>query len=275
MNARNVAADGDILTLRQTASAVTLQAIANLDLRGGPDLSFRRTETVTQGKLTIAIGRNHDGRWLETPKGWILASEVDFDGDTMALPVTFASITVTANKNAAFLSAPTWEAEVLEIFSRGAEAFANVRTADADWVKTPTGWVHIARGMDISGDLMSLPETYFVSVTALSEQNIYSGPGTENEITGILLAEQETFAMRRTEGGSWLEVPSGWISVDFVEVVGDVMRLPTIPAAIKIRSNSFMTLSVRTVPTYSKGSAISGRILQGEEALAIGRTEKG
>ena len=144
VNARNVAIDGDILTLRQTASAVTLQAIANLDLRGGPDGSFGRTETVTQGKLTIAIGRNHDGTWLETPKGWILASEVDFDGDTMALPVSFASITVTAAKNAAFLSAPTWEADVLEIFARDAQAFAYERTSDADWVKTPTGWVHVA-----------------------------------------------------------------------------------------------------------------------------------
>ena len=128
-----------------------MQAIANLDLRGGPDGSFGRTETVTEGKLTIAIGRNHDGTWLETPKGWILASEVDFDGDSMALPVTFASVTVTANKNAAFLSAPTWAADVLEIFQRGAQAFAFERTSDADWVKTPTGWVHVASGMDISG----------------------------------------------------------------------------------------------------------------------------
>ena len=226
VNARNVAADGDILTLRQTASAVTLQAIANLDLRGGPDGSFGRTETVTKGKLTIAIGRNHDGTWLETPKGWILASLVDYDGDTMALPVSFASITVTAAKNAAILSAPTWEADVLEIFQRGAQAFAFERTSDADWVKTPTGWVHVARGMDISGDLMSLPETYLVSVTALSEQNIYIGPGTEYEISGILLAEQETFAMRRTEGGSWLEVPTGWVPADAVKASGDLLRLP-------------------------------------------------
>ena len=108
------------------------------------------TETVTQGKLTIAIGRNHDGTWLETPKGWILASEVDFDGDTMALPVSFASITVTAAKNAAILSAPTWEADVLELFARGAQAFAYERTEDADWAKTPTGWIHITRAAWIS-----------------------------------------------------------------------------------------------------------------------------
>ena len=86
--------------------------------------------------------------------------------------------------------------------------------------------------MDISGDLMSLPETYLVSVTALSEQNIYSGPGTDYEISGNLLVEQVTFAMRRTEDGSWLEVPERMdILLDFVEVVGDVMRLPTLPAA--------------------------------------------
>ena len=168
VNARNIAADGDIMTLRLTADAVTLQASANLDLRGGPDGSFGKTETLASGKLTIAIGRNHDGTWLETPQGWILAEEVDFDGDAMALPVSFASITVRAAKNAAFLSAPTWDADVLEIFPRDADAFADERTADSGWVKTPRGWVNIARGLDISGDLMTLPVAHIVSVTASS-----------------------------------------------------------------------------------------------------------
>ena len=102
VNARNVAADGDTMTLRQTAEAITLQAAAKLDLRSGPDGSYRTTASLPKDQLTVAIGRNHDSTWLETPKGWVPASEVDFDGDIMALPVSFASITVTAAKNAAF-----------------------------------------------------------------------------------------------------------------------------------------------------------------------------
>ncbi len=274
VNARNVAADGDILTLRQTASAVTLQAIANLDLRGGPDGSFGRTETVTKGKLTIAIGRNHDGTWLETPKGWILANEVDFDGDAMALPVSFSSITVTAAKNAAILSAPTWEAEVLEIFSRGAQAFAYERTADADWVKTPAGWIHLARAMDISGDLMTLPVATIVSVTASSELSVFAGAGKNFDIVGSLQKSEETLALRRTEDGSWLEIPTGWISVDSVVTSGALMRLPIPAAGIKITPKHPASATVRSLPTYSRGNFIA-RINRGEEALAIGRTEKG
>ena len=275
VNARNIAADGNIMTLQQTADAVTLQASAKLDLRGGPDSSYGNTETLAKGKLTIAIGRNHDGTWLETPKGWILASEVDFDGDTMALPVSFASITVTAAKNAAFLNAPTWEGDVLEIFPRGAEAFAYERTGDADWVKTPTGWVHIARGMEISGDLMNLPVAYIVSVTASSELSVFAGPGTDYGIAGSVQEGEETLAMRRTEDGAWLEIPTGWVSAESVVFIGDLLRLPMPPAGINVIAKHAGNVTVRTLPAYSGGSSVVARLQRGEEALAIGRNEKG
>ena len=121
---------------------------------------------------------------------------------------------------------------------------------------------------------MSLPETYLVSVTTLSEQNIYSGPGTDYEINGKLLAEQETIAMRRTEDGSWLEVPAGWISADSVSASGDLLRLPGATTGIKATLKNLSIISIRDIPAV-RGGKIVARLRKGDDVTVIGRTESG
>ncbi len=274
VNSRNVAAAGDIMTLRQTEGALTLQAFAKLGLRSGPDGSYITTEEILIGQFSVAIGRNHDGTWLETPKGWIPASEVEFDGDILLLPVSFASITVTAAKNAAFLSGPTWEADVLEIFPHGDEVFAYERTADSNWVKTPMGWLNIASGMDISGDLMSLPQAYFVSLMALTEQNVYSNPSINSSIVGILDERDEKLVLMRTEDGLWLQTVRGWITAESVEVSGDMMRLPSSPAGIKGAITGLPVVYLRSGPRYA-GSERLEQLRRGDQVFAIGRNESG
>ena len=268
VNARNVAADGDTMTLRQTAEAITLQASAKLDLRSGPDGSYRSTASLPKDQLTVAIGRNHDGTWLETPKGWTPASEVDFDGNTTALPVTFASITVTAAKNAAFLGAPTWEADVLEIFQRGSDAFGYERTEDSKWVKTPNGWVAVASGMEISGQLNSLPQTYLVVVKVLTKQNVYAGPTADRSIVTILNEGDESLALSRSEDGEWLQIIQGWVPAEAVQVRGDLMRLRLMPPGIKGTIRGLPSVGVGTRPRA--GSTVR-RVQRGEEVLVIGR----
>ena len=133
VNARNAAANGDKMSLPMTANSVSLTATANRNLRQGPDTSYEETGSMLFGKTTFAIGRNHDGSWLQTPHGWLPADNVHADGDIVSLPVTFASVTVTATKNSAYLSAPTWDADVTDIFERDAEAFGFERTDDSNW----------------------------------------------------------------------------------------------------------------------------------------------
>ena len=274
VNGRNVAADGDIMTLRQTAEAITLQASEKLDLRSGPDGSYRTTDTLPKGQLTVAIGRNHDGTWLETLKGWIRAGDVDFDGHIMTLPVSFASITVIATKNGAILSAPTWEADVLEIFQRGAEAFAYERTEDGNWVKTPKGWLHIASGMNISGDLNSLPLAYMVSLTARSELSVFSGPAASYSILGALNEGDETLALMRSENGHWLQIPQGWVLAESADIGGDKMQLPFSPTGIKGAITTRFNVRIRTEPNYT--AEVTSELLRlGDEVLAIGRTKSG
>ncbi|MCY3833578.1 MAG: SH3 domain-containing protein [Chloroflexi bacterium] len=274
VNARNVAADGDIVTLRQTAEAITLQASDNLDLRSGPDGSYRTSDSLPRGHLTVAIGRNHDGTWLETLNGWIPASEVDFDGDIMALPVSFASITVSAEKNAAFLSAPTWEADVLEIFERGSDAFAYERTEDADWVKTPKGWVHISRGAVISGDLTSLPLANIVALRVRTETGIFSRPDVAAEQIGSIQKGDEVIALNRSADGAWLQIPIGWVLTESIVANGDILRLPDVTVSIPFTAKRNRV--IWSVPSISKStSRYLGTIAQGENALAIGRDEKG
>lgn len=270
VNARNVAADGDTMTLRQTAEAIALQASEKLELRSGPDGSYRTTDSLPKGQLTVAIGRNHDGTWLETLKGWIPASDVDFDGDIMPLPVSFASITVTAAKNAAFLSAPTWEADVLEIFQRGGDAFAYERTEEADWVKTPTGWLHIASGMGISGDLKSLPTATIVTLRVETRTSVYVQADHGSQLVETLNQGDQVIALSRSADGNWLLIPTGWISTEGAAIGGDIMRLPVsvgIPIELKRLRNTF------TRPSFS--AERRGHFNRGDESIAIGRNEKG
>ncbi len=273
VNANNSAADGDIRSLRITSDFITLQATGNLQLREGPDPSFNQTATLSEGKLTIAVGRNHDGTWVQTPEGWIPSDDVESDRDVSSLPVTFASITLKAAKNGAFLNAPTWEANVLEIFERGNEAFAHKRTDDGRWVRTPKGWLNVSQGMEVLGDLMALHIEKIVNVTILADASIFARPQASSDAVGSVDRGQITFALSRSEDGLWLEIPFGWISSAAAESTSDLDELPSIPSGIKITSKRiYARISVRTGP--STNATRSRWLLRGDEALAIGRNQQ-
>ena len=282
VNARNAAANGDIMSLPITTEHITLQATGNRVLRDGPDPSFGQTASLADDKLSIAVGRNHDGSWVQTPGGWLPSNEVETDGDVSSLPVTFASITVTAAKNGAFLNAPTptWDANVLEIFERGNEAFAHRRTDDGRWVRTPKGWLNLSPGMEVQGDLMAVQVESIATVTLLADAPIFARPQDSSDVVGTVEKGEKAIAINATADGTWIEIPFGWISRAAVEVdtnldaLTSVPVIPAVPEGIRItpnRNNS--RVAVRTEPSISANT--TRYIVRGDEEIAICRNRFG
>ena len=163
---------------------------------------------------------------------------------------------------------------MLEIFQRGSDAFAYERTEEADWVKTPKGWLHIASGMQIRGEQNSLPKAYLITVKVLSEQSVYSGPSAESNIVTILNEGDESLALSRNEDGDWLQIAQGWVTAEMVDISGDVLRLPFLPEGIKGTIVGSDNIRLRTGPGYFDNR--TARLVRiREEVLAIGRNESG
>ncbi len=271
--AKNVDADSDIMALPVTTNAVTVKAAASRSLRSGPDDSFDAAGNLPSGETALALGRNGDGSWLQVSGGWIPADQVEISGGVMDLPITFSSITIYANINVALHRGPSRDAEVLAILARGEEAVATSRNETGTALQTPQGWVFVNRGLALEDEIMDLPPAPTVSVTAAQTLTVYRAP--EQDYFGrlaVMNQGEKDIAFGRNGDGSWLEIPGGWVSTEQgLETRGDVMRLPiTGQTGITITAN--LSNAIRKEP---RGSVRVGTLRRGEEALAIGRNEKG
>lgn len=65
-----------------------------------------------------------------------------------------------------------------------------------------------------------------LEVTATSNLNVRTGPGTNFGIAGSLQAGIATIAFGRNEDGSWVQTGEGWLFTDLLTFSGDVMVLP-------------------------------------------------
>ncbi len=272
--AKNVEAAGDIMTLPVTTDAVTVKAASKRSLRSGPDDSFDVTGDLPSGETALALGRNGGGSWLEVSSGWIPADQVEISGDVMALPITFSSITITANQNAALHRGPSRDTEVAAILERGERLIATSRNEAGTAVQTPKGWVFINRGLALDGEVMDLPPAPTVSVTAAQDLTPYRSPGWGFEPLVAVEQGEQAIAFGRNEAGDWLEIPGGWVSAEQgLELDGDVMRLPiTGRAGITITSTSSSGSTIRIGPSIGFGKVRRQRL---EKVLASGRNEDG
>ena len=271
--AKNVEANGDVMTLPITTDAVTVKAAVNRSLRSGPDDSFEVAGNLPGGEATLALGRNGDGSWLQVEYGWIPAGQVEISGDIAGLPVTFSSITIRANYNVALHRDPSRNAEVLAVLTRGEEAIATDRNEAGTALHTPRGWVFVSRGLALEGEVMGLPVVYTVPVTAAQALTLYIRPTSDSGRLAVVQQGERDIAFGRNEAGDWLQIPGGWVSAEQgLELGGDVMGLP-ITGQDGITITATLNVPVRTGPGWSFDRL--GTLQKGEEAVAIGRNKAG
>lgn len=103
--------------------------------------------------------------------------------------------------------------------------------------------------------------------------NVRSGPGTEYDRVGTLLANQEVIGKGRTEGGSWLLIeyqggPDGyaWVYSSYVDYVGDlpIVVVPNTPTPRitntidpTLAAQFIITVEPTRLPTFTEPAPIT------------------
>jgi hypothetical protein len=67
-----------------------------------------------------------------------------------------------------------------------------------------------------------------IDIRATAELRVRTGPGVEFEVTGALPEGATSVALGRNEDGTWIQVPEGWVFIDYVDAGGDLMALPVV-----------------------------------------------
>ena len=199
-----VKADGDIMLLPVTSGESSTQSIVKASPRNGvtiismssntpvrtrPSSPSARIRRLPRDEEAIAIGRNERGDWLQIEDGWVNASWVRSDGDTMALPVTSGEsstqsvakasprngVTITPTlPRSSILSGPGSVFDMVGSLRRGEEAPAIGRNEAGTYLQIEDGWV-FASWVKVDGDIMSLPVT---SSTAVRTTTTSTGRAT-------------------------------------------------------------------------------------------------
>ena len=103
--------------------------------------------------------------------------------------------------------------------------------------------------------------------------NVRSGPGTEYDRVGTLVANQEAIGKGRTEGGSWILIeyqggPDGyaWVYSSYVDYVGDlpIVVVPNTPTPRitntidpTLAAQFFITVEPTRLPTFTEPAPLS------------------
>ncbi len=67
--------------------AIMIVATRNSNVRSGPGTSYGLRDGLTSGEQIAAIGRNTDGSWIKTPKGWVFAELISTSQELSILPI--------------------------------------------------------------------------------------------------------------------------------------------------------------------------------------------
>ncbi len=299
---RGLALDGEVMEL-PPVHTVSVTAAQALTLYRRPSHDSNRQAVVQQGEQAIAFGRDETGIWLQIPGGWVSAEQgLELDGDAMRLPITgHAGITITPGYSGLTVrGGPSVASDIVRSLQKG-EVLAIGRNEKGTWLQIESGWVYAAAAR-ADGDVMSLPVTSGESSTqsiakasardgititpAFAASTIWGGPGNSFDRVGRLQGGEKALAIGRNEKGTWLRIEGGWVLAAWVKTDGDIMDLPVTSGESSTQSiakassrdgvtitPAYSAVTVRSGPSGT--SDIVGRLQQGEEALAIGRNEKG
>ena len=212
------------------------------------------------------------------------------------------TITLTRSDRLPVRNAPGVYSKIVRSLRRGEKVIAIGRDQRGDWLQIEDGWIY-SGSVKADGSIMSLPITSGesstqsvakpssrdgVTITSTAGSTIRSEPGFGRNVVGSLQRGEETVAIGRNERGTWLQIESGWVVASLVKKVdGNIMDLPVTSGesstqsiakasprdGITIASTLSSGSIIRSSPGF--GNNMVGRLQKSEEALAIGRNERG
>ena len=103
----------------------------------------------------------------------------------------------------------------------------------AFWQQDPQAWstreddIQNTWSAGTNSDSAPTTDRLAVANIANTDLRIRRGPGLEHAIVGKLSQGEQTIAIGRNDGGSWLLLEKGWVSADYVDAIDNaILKLP-------------------------------------------------
>ncbi len=187
----------------------------------------------------------------------------------MSLPVTTESVLITASSNKTLRNGPDESFDTVGTISRDVPTIAIGRNDNGNWLEIPDGWI-LARMVDVSGDVMLLPETFpaFTIITLL-DAPIYSVPARTSEVLDIFQDGENAIAIGRNVDGTAVQTPRGWLFVNYTFTLGgEIEILPEVPFFTATVNRDSKLYSLPNL-NYELHSAVP----TGEQVIVFGRNQ--
>lgn len=197
----------------------------------------------------------------------VVLALIVFTAPTSAQDESISQVSITASVRTYVLAAPLANAELVQIYEANAEETAYGRDEDAHWLRILDGWV-LGEVFNTEGEVGALPDaTHSFDSSVTRAATLYAGPSTRwFEAVGEIDSGDRLLVIGRSEDGSWLNTPVGWLDTAKVGKAGDVSLLPITPSGVIITAK--LRTFILSEPDIS--AEFVDVFEAGEEALAIG-----
>lgn len=190
-----------ITTTISAVPPITATAIVTANLRIGPDTTFTVTGQLSPGQVVTVAAQNEGGAWYLLGNGrWVAAILLE---NLTGLP-PIATEALIARLQAQQPISPT--AQLTETVTPTATTAPITTTTPTTPTQEGTG-----------PTLVATPSPQNVSPTVITDANLRSGPGTEFEVIGGTITDQQITIVARNAAGDWFKLDNGgWVAARLV-----------------------------------------------------------
>jgi uncharacterized protein YgiM (DUF1202 family) len=188
-----------------------------LNVRGGPGTDYAVLGGLQPDTQVTLLARSAEGAWYQIAypadsdgRGWVIGEYLEIQGATEGLPVPEVAPAPTPT------AAPA-TSEVTATLTITATVATTATASALDVSATPAITGTVTALVATEGDVL----------------NVRGGPGTDNEVLGVLQSGMQVTLLERSAEGEWYQIAyppdtdgRGWVSAEFLDVQGSTDALP-------------------------------------------------
>lgn len=281
-----------------------------LNVRNGPDVSYRSIAVIYQGQLVSLLGRWYGSNWVLIKlynglEGWVNSvylqtsvpiSELPVVGGTPPaqpepVPPIAGPIAVVNTGALNVRSGPSPAYPSVAVVTSGQQLLLIGRNASATWVKVQIpngvqGWVN-AYYLQTSVSVVTLPIAdapvdpgYAIGVVNTGAVNVRTGPGAQYNSIAVLNSGTSVALIGRNADATWAKVRltngvEGWIGSGLMQTNVSIWSLPIVESP-PVENGAVINvgaLNVRYGP--GTGYGVFAVVFRGQVVTLIGRSSYG
>jgi uncharacterized protein YgiM (DUF1202 family) len=299
-----------VASMQDTDQTVAIVTAGALNVRTGPDASFRSIAVIYQGQLVNLLGRWATNNWVlirlyNGTEGWVNSVYLQTSVPISQLPVVGGSppppeavppiagsvaIVNTGALNVRSGPGPTYHS--VAVVTSGQQLLLIGRNASATWVKVQLpngvqGWVNVYY-VRTSVQVVNLPvvdaappdASQAVGIVNTGAVNVRSGPGAQYNSTAVLNSGTTVSLIGRNADATWTKVRlsngvEGWINSAYLNTNVSIWSLPAVESAPP-ENGAIVNVGALNV-RYGPGTGFGAFavVFRGQVVTLIGRSAHG